>query len=73
MHEKNTSKNHTFMNLQFVFFNLLIAATLMVKIVKVTRIGAQCCEYTGRSNAFFFIRVQAPLLRTLKLQLPNKL
>ena len=38
-----------------------------------TRIGAQCCEYTGRSNAFFFIRVQAPLLRTLKLQLPNKL
>ena len=27
-----------------------------------TRIGVQCCEYTGRSNAFFFIRVQ----RTLK-------
>ena len=28
---------------------------------KITRIGAQCYKYTGRSDAYFFIHVQGPL------------
>ena len=27
----------------------------------ITRIGAQCYKYTGRSDAYFFIHVQGPL------------
>ena len=30
----------------------------------ITRIGARCYKYTGRSNALFFVRVQRPLWRT---------
>ena len=34
---------------------------VVLELQSITRIGAQCYKYTGRSDAYFFIHVQGPL------------